>query len=444
MAGDDVQAELERTRALLAQARADRDALQERVLILEDQVRVLRRIPGMGTANRARRKIAARRATRAAQDPPRELAPGPMLPGRYIDVTTLRDPARTGIARVTIRLARELGYGLVAMTEGQLVHDTTFLSEIHGRPPGGSEIALADVPLSPGPGVVVLNPAIQLSSDFAAWQEQIQHLRGGGGRYVQIVHDLLPVTLPDFFDFGMRRRFPRWLTFVVENADLILTDSVATKADLVHWWSTPGVGFADLPPVEPWPLGCDPLPPPPPRKDQVNRPTVLVVGTVEPRKAVDVVVDAVSTLRDSGQDIGLVIVGRHGWVSADLAERLTGLASEPWFEWRTSADDTELSGHYAAAAVLVAASRGEGYGLPLAEARAVGLPVVARDLPVFRELLGDEAAYFTGDEDLPGALGRALRDGSPTPITSVDPTSWREAATAVDTAIGRLPGGQAG
>lgn len=444
MAGDDLQAELERTRALLAQARADRDALQERVLILEDQVRVLRRIPGMGTANRARLRIAARRAPRTAVDPPAQRAQGPLLPGRYLDVTTLRDSARTGIARVTIRLARELGYGLVTMTDGQLVHDTTFFAEIHGRPAGGSEIALADIPLAPGPGVVVVNPAIQLGTDFAAWREQIQHLRGGGGTYVQIVHDLLPITLPDFFDYGMRRRFPQWLTFVVENADLILTDSVATKTDLESWWATAAIRSVNLPPVQPWPLGCDPLPPPRPGNDRVNRPTVLVVGTVEPRKAVDVVVDAVSTVRDSGRDIGLVIVGSHGWVSADLAERLTALASEPWFEWHTSASDAELSDHYASAAVLVAATRGEGYGLPLAEARAIGLPVVARDLPVFRELLGDDASYFTHDTDLAGVLDQVLRDGSPAQSPSVDPTTWREAATAVDAAIGRLTGDQTG
>lgn len=443
MAGDD-QAELEQTRALLSQARADRDSLQERVLVLEDQLRVLRRIPGMGTANRARRRLAERRITRHAADAPSEPARGPLLPGRYIDVTTLRDPARTGIARVTIRLARELGYGLITMTDGRLVHDTTFFAEIHGRAAGGSETALASVTVAGGPGVVVLNPAIQLGADFAAWQDQIRHLRAGGGRYVQIVHDLLPLTLPDFFDYGMRRRFPEWLTFVMAHADLVLTDSIATRDDLLNWSTEVGIGADETPPVQPWPLGCDPLPPPPPQEDPRARPTVLVVGTVEPRKAVDTVVDAVVSLRDRGHDLGLVIVGSHGWVSAELADRLVDLAREPWFAWHTSANDTELSGHYAGAAVLVAASRGEGYGLPLTEARAVGLPVVARDLPVFRELLGDDAHYFATDTELATVIEQAVNDGGPSGTSSRELTTWREAATAVDAAIGHYVGDRTG
>ena len=57
--------------------------------------------------------------------------------------------------------------------------------------------------------------------------------------------------------------------------------------------------------------------------------------------------------------------------------------------WLRDASDEELRLEYLEADLLVMASRGEGFGLPIVEALAHGTPVVARDLPVFRELLGD-------------------------------------------------------
>jgi len=74
--------------------------------------------------------------------------------------------------------------------------------------------------------------------------------------------------------------------------------------------------------------------------------------------------------------------------------------------WMQDASDGMLDRVYAGARLLVAASLGEGFGLPLVEAARIGLPIVARDLPVFREVAGDHAYYFssTSADDLAGAL----------------------------------------
>jgi hypothetical protein len=74
------------------------------------------------------------------------------------------------------------------------------------------------------------------------------------------------------------------------------------------------------------------------------------------------------------------------------------------------ASDAMLDRLYAGAHVLIAASLGEGFGLPLVEAARNALPIVARDLPVFREVAGEHAYYFSGAsaDDLGGALKQWL------------------------------------
>ncbi len=430
MPEEDLRAELERSEALLAQARLDRDRLQEQVLRQEEQLRLVRRIPGLRTAYRARRYVPARPGR---TDSAPTVAPGPVRPGRYIDVTVLQDPARTGIARVTTRLARELGYGLVVMRGGVLTHDDAFAHEIGPNPgapsPDGS---LPGQPLAFGPDVVVLNTAIQLDATYPQWQEQVRRLRRAGGRFVQVVHDLLPVTLPDFFDYGMRHRFPDWLDFITGNSDLILTDSAATRSDLLRW--RPDCAVA----VRAWPLGSDPLPPPQHRDTGKGSRRLLTVGTVEPRKAIDTVVRAAETLRADGRPVDLTVVGHRGWADEGFTRHLERLRAEPWFDWIEDADDQRLADEYARADLLVAASRGEGYGLPIAEARAAGLPVVARDIPVFRELLGPDGRYFREDTELAAVIDRALAAGGSTPRDAAAAVSWREAAGFVDAAIGDL------
>ncbi len=118
---------------------------------------------------------------------------------------------------------------------------------------------------------------------------------------------------------------------------------------------------------------------------------------------------AMERLWSEGTDVGLIVIGQPGWDTGDFCAVLRrhpeGGERLIWLE---RASDDVLALAYDRAAGLVMASLGEGFGLPLIEAARHGLPIFCRDLPVFREVAGDHAVYFTGTESAP--LAAALKD----------------------------------
>ena len=123
-----------------------------------------------------------------------------------------------------------------------------------------------------------------------------------------------------------------------------------------------------------------------------------MVGTVEPRKGHELVLDAFSRLWSEGHKFNLVVIGKKGWLVDDLADRLTACSrTESHLFWFEGASDEFLKRAYEASSCLIAASEAEGFGLPLIEASFHGLPVLARDIEVFREVAGEAALYFDGD-----------------------------------------------
>ncbi len=123
-----------------------------------------------------------------------------------------------------------------------------------------------------------------------------------------------------------------------------------------------------------------------------------MVGTIEPRKGHAQVLDAFDRLWRDGFEGSLVIAGKPGWQIDSLAERLThhAEAGKRLF-WLSEVDDDELRRLYTQLDGLLMASEAEGFGLPLVEAARYGMPIFARDLPVFREIAGAHASFFAAD-----------------------------------------------
>ncbi len=126
-----------------------------------------------------------------------------------------------------------------------------------------------------------------------------------------------------------------------------------------------------------------------------------------------------------GEDVELTIVGRVGWNNAHLVKRLK---DHPEMGrrlfWRERADDAELAAQYARCDALVAASFAEGFGLPIVEAGHYGKPVIASDIPVFREVgSGAAGATFFSVGNVQ-ALANAVRDFHRNGGLPAKPPTW--------------------
>ena len=241
------------------------------------------------------------------------------------------------------------------------------------------------------------------------------------------VHDLLPLRFPQYFPPASDKDYEKWLGAVLR-MDGALCVSRTVAADLRDWagvWGPPRqrafrIGWfhhgADLEQATPtWSLPKEAA------RDIAafaSRPSFLMVGTIEPRKGHLQVLDAFDQLWRQGLDINLIIAGAEGWrdlrqdMRRTIPQIVARLRSHPErgrrLFWVNGPSDEYLEKIYAASSCLIAASEGEGFGLPLVEAARHKLSIIARDIPVFREVAGEHAFYVAGER--PEALAQAVKE----------------------------------
>lgn len=231
-------------------------------------------------------------------------------------------------------------------------------------------------------------------------------LRERGILVLFVVYDLLPITLDKFFPAEATRNYRKWLQTVSEQDGLICISR--TVSDELRTWLAQNLGEGQRNPRVGWfHLGGDlnnslPTCGRHPDADLIaeairSGPSFLVVGTVEPRKGQSAVLAAFEVLWEAGVQVILIIVGKQGWMVEELTDRIINhpeLGKRLF--WLDSASDEYLEELYRTVACLIAASEGEGFGLPLIEAARHRLAIIARDIPVFREVAGEHAFYFQG------------------------------------------------
>ncbi|PBS12314.1 glycosyl transferase family 1 [Lysobacteraceae bacterium NML93-0792] len=273
-----------------------------------------------------------------------------------------------------------------------------------------------------------------------------------GVRAYAMLFDLLPIRMPEVFPPGAEVGHLEWLESIAE-LDGAVCISRAVADDMRAWLDEtdrdPGGRFdlqvtnlgSDIDnslPTQGLPEGAREV-----LASMQARPTFLMVGSIEPRKGYLQALDAFSALWRDDIEVNLVVVGREGWrgldpsLRRDIPQTVQRLQSHPEagrrLHWLADASDEYLALVYAHASCLLAASFGEGFGLPLIEASGHGLPLLVRDIPVFREVAGDAAAYFEADDA--AALAAAIRNwlaladqGVQPGSGDLDRVSWDEMA----------------
>ena len=228
-----------------------------------------------------------------------------------------------------------------------------------------------------------------------------------------LIHDVLPLLRPEKFPDWAVADFRRWFGGLCEVSDGLICVSRSGADELLAYldreppnrmrplkiaYSYSGADSQDLLPRDT--ISNNGIPPEAGAmlNAMKSRPSLLMVGTLEPRKGHLLALDAFDMLWAEGVEANLVILGHEGWHAEPLVNRLNSHAqSGRKLFWLNAADDDVLLRAYGAASGLLAASEAEGFGLPLIEAARHGLPILARDIPVFREVAGDNAYYFQGD-----------------------------------------------
>ena len=320
----------------------------------------------------------------------------------YIDLTEfLANPIKTGIQRITGEICRYLpvdaliplrlsSSGYVALPPDLIRSISRHFSdageqEVHQiRSLGAIENGFA---IHPALSDTVLVPEVFDNPQRLAFFRQMQEQDLQRHRF--IVYDLLPITHPEFFvaagmvpicGYYQLLRRARRCGFISEYTRDAYYRRLKRTSD--H----DGVVL---------PLGCDALGPmtfcaP------LDRPLAFsVLGTIEPRKNHQLILDAFEPLLGRIEGLTLSFIGRMGWVDPAFAQRVHSLASNPssGFHFHSAPDDGAIRNYVERSRATIYVSAAEGYGLPPVESLWIGTPVIASNNIPSLERLGSTGIH---------------------------------------------------
>lgn len=264
-------------------------------------------------------------------------------------------------------------------------------------------------------------------------------------RAIFMVHDLIPITHPEFCRPGEADRHRKRMCNLLKSAQGVIANSKATLNDLVGF--AEGEGLAVPRSVVAW-LGVDTAIPADPEPVRLNVPHFITIGTIEGRKNHLLLLRIWKRLGERLGDLTpkLVIIGQRGWEAQQVFEQLDapGPLQEHVVELGSCSDE-QVAGYLAGAEALLMPSFAEGFGLPVAEALRLGTPVLASDLPALREIGGTAATYLSpaADSDWEEEVARLTNRASShphgrRPAFAYNSPDWRAHFDIVDSWLAAL------
>ncbi|HVM39915.1 MAG TPA: glycosyltransferase family 1 protein [Acidimicrobiia bacterium] len=294
-----------------------------------------------------------------------------------LHVGQLLQPVPGGIGRYTSVLAGELQRGGIAVT-------AFAAGERPGTLPGG--VRHVDLGFPRGrfrneSWAWLRRPVLDLDVDIVH-APSLAVPPTGGRPLVVTVHDLAFLRLPQYFTVHGLRFHERGLRITRDEADIVVVPSRFVADELIAEGFEPGRVHVARHGMDPVPVRSDDDLAGSLARLGVDGRYVLFVGTLEPRKGVDTLVEAFRQVRRQHRDLRLVVVGARGWGKApDL--------SAPGVVHLGHVSDADLDALYRSADALVYPSHYEGFGLPALEAMARGCPVVTSATTSLPEVVGD-------------------------------------------------------
>ena len=326
-------------------------------------------------------------------------------------------PQRVGMLTVAVELSRALVEHGAGRAQGAPQADRFVLLCSRERP-AALEGLDCEAFLSPYRHELILKsrwlPTLepQLESDailYPYWPSP-PFRRAGAPPAVIFVHDLAFRLRAAEVPWQQRLYFRAVLPRALRDAAAVLVPSESTRRDLLQLYGSPGLEAR----VEVVGEGLPAKVPAGPLPEGLDGGFILAVGTVEPRKNYPRLLAAYRRLRGRQGTLpfiihgrpgvpDLVIAGRPGWAYGDALQRI---AAEPGVKYLGHVDEPTLSALYESASVLAFPSLYEGFGLPLLEAMAHGVPAVVGEAGALPELA--MGAALTVDAQDEGAIASAL------------------------------------
>ena len=223
-----------------------------------------------------------------------------------------------------------------------------------------------------------------------------------GAVNILLIHDIFPVLFPEFVDEGNVSGFMQHISYVFTWADGVMSVSRSSLDEIRKF----GTLLGEYPEYDYFHPGADfrsenePMGTVRPTLAEFfeGSSTFLMVGTIEPRKNHQYVLEAFKTLWERGEQVKLCLIGKIGWKCRDIIDEIN---SSPLRNLRlfmiNDASDVELRYCYTHAKATIIASVAEGFGLPLVEALHFGKMAFASDIPVFHEIGNDAPIFFSLD-----------------------------------------------
>ena len=335
-----------------------------------------------------------------------------------LDITRLLSrvlhPTPTGVDRVEMAYAR----GLIAAAPDRLRFAAVHPSGLYGRLPREAVERFLDATeqrwrdkglgaqsprLFAAKALLSLRPRVAKASAKSLYLQPSPNnlikpalmrafLRRENARLICLVHDLIPIEYPEYARPGGAALHARRIETVAALSDGIIANSQATLDGLQPYLDR--AGRRPLTTVAH--LGAEYDVPASPHVP--DRPYFVCVGTIEPRKNHLLLLHlwrAMSEHRGAAAIPKLVLIGRRGWENEqviDLLERCPALAS--CVDEHAGLPDRQVQAMIAGARGLLLPSFAEGYGMPVAEALALRVPVICSDLPALREAGGDVPLFL--------------------------------------------------
>ena len=242
----------------------------------------------------------------------------------------------------------------------------------------------------------------------------------GARKHIITVHDLTFLHYPQHLTPEARRYYNDQIQTAVKQADHILADSEATKADLIKMLGVPEQKITvhmlgvdeQFRPLETVTLETQR------QKHQLPKNYILFVGTFEPRKNILGLLQAYKLLLEDLPDAPpIVLVGRRGWLFDETMQSIHDLKLGDRILWRENIEDNDLPAIYNLASVLVLPSFYEGFGFPALEAMACGTVPIVSNRSSLPEVVGEVGLQVNPDDTL--ALKEAIKK-------ALTDTEWRQ------------------